>query len=107
MGRLEIDEISAVMGAVSRPVPDLHAARKVVGGVQVYTASIDWVAILCWIGWFFGSVTRGNLCQVRVGRQHEGHLAQGKSVVRTHEGRIVEMTDIPAHHEGCREQTTR
>ena len=32
---------------------------------------------------------------VRVGRQHEGHLVQGKSVVRTHEGHIVEMTDIP------------
>ena len=32
---------------------------------------------------------------VRVGRQHEGHSVQGKSVVRTHEGHIVEMTDIP------------
>ena len=54
------------------------------------------------IGWQFSAGLGGfrqcntrNLCQVRVGRQHEGHIAQGKSVVRTHEGRIVEMMDIP------------
>ena len=53
---------------------------------------LDGNSLLDWV--VFGSVTRGTCARYVLG--HEGHVAQGKSVVRTHEGHTVELTGIPA-----------
>ena len=82
MGRLEIDENSAVMRSDSRPVPDLYAARKVVGGVQACINRSGGNSLLDCV--VFGRVTRGACARYVLGDSTKvislAALAGGRSV---------------------------